>query len=363
MNRAVLRKHIESYKARANKDPKTFALELEERQERKTFYSSWTSARLSTMTAEEFLLFLAKLWAMRIWGNKEYVADKIIQDNGLEHLREALQRLLWGAEPVDSRWNWFRSSVKGMGPAMISELLCHVHPKECMLWNRRAYVAFRYLEIEDLPRYDYQLTGHRYEALSGHARSIARELENSGFANTDLLTVDYFLWQELQVEENLSKMHAKKGEPSQTSHLPEDSKANEFLHNDVRDKLADIGRWLGFTSSIEVTVAAGSKVDTIWEATIGNLGRVIYVFEVQTKGSIDSLIINLLKSLNNPAVQSVVAVSDGPQIQKIQSHASAVLGLQGKLKFWNYEEVLQVHESLSAVNERINKLGLVPEPF
>ena len=93
------------------------------------------------------------------------------------------------------------------------------------------------------------------------------------------------------------------------------------------------------------------------------MGRVIYVFEVQTKGSIDSLIVNLLKSLNNPAVQGVVAVSDKRQIKTITAHAQDVKDLRDKLKLWNYEEVLRVHESLEFVNESINTLGLVPEGF
>lgn len=95
---------------------------------------------------------------------------------------------------------------------------------------------------------------------------------------------------------------------------------DEFIHNEVRDKIAEIGTWLGFNSKIERKVAEGSKVDAIWEATIGNMGRVVYVFEVQTKGSIDSLIVNLLKSLNNPAVQGIVAVSDSKQLNKIKAH-------------------------------------------
>ena len=74
-------------------------------------------------------------------------------------------------------------------------------------------------------------------------------------------------------------------------------------------------------------VSAGSKVDAVWEATIGNMGRVIYVFEVQTKGSIDSLILNLLKSKKNAAVQGVVAVSDAKQLEKIRAHAEDVDGL------------------------------------
>ena len=104
-------------------------------------------------------------------------------------------------------------------------------------------------------------------------------------------------------------------------------------------------------------------MDTIWEATIGNMGRVIYVFEVQTKGSIDSLILNLLKSMNNPAVQGIVAVTDTAQIETIKKHAAGVSGLSAKLKYWDYKEVLQVHEALESVNEAINALGLVPQGF
>ena len=110
-------------------------------------------------------------------------------------------------------------------------------------------------------------------------------------------------------------------------------------------------------------MADGSKVDTVWEATIGNMGRVIYVFEVQTKGSLDSLILNLLKSLNNSAVQGVVAVSDKPQIEKIKKHVAGVQALADKLKYWDYEDVLKVHENLQQVNETINSLGLVPDGF
>jgi hypothetical protein len=137
----------------------------------------------------------------------------------------------------------------------------------------------------------------------------------------------------------------------------------KIIHDDIRDKLRDIGQWLGFTSKIEQKVSEGSKVDTVWEATIGNMGRVIYIFEVQTKGSIDSLILNLLKSLNNPAVQGVVAVSYQKQIETIKKHASDVKDLRDKLKYWDIEEISKVHESLAFVNESINTLGLVPQSF
>ncbi|MEJ2394082.1 MAG: hypothetical protein P8Z77_04745, partial [Candidatus Thiodiazotropha sp.] len=69
----------------------------------------------------------------------------------------------------------------------------------------------------------------------------------------------------------------------------------------------------------------------------------------------------LLKSVNNPAVQAVVAVSDAAQLKKIEKHAAGVQGLKDRLKLWDYLRVLQVHEALESVNEEINSLGLVPD--
>jgi hypothetical protein len=180
----------------------------------------------------------------------------------------------------------------------------------------------------------------------------------------NLLTADYFLWEELQVEENLSQIHKPKvAAPAAVPVEKVDALTSAFIHDEVRDKLVDIGRWLGLQADKERKIADGAKVDAIWEVTIGNMGRVIYVFEVQTKGSIDSLILNLLKSLNNPAVQGVVAVSDATQIEKIKAEAAGVAGLNDKLKYWNYTQVLEVHEALESVNEAINSLGLVPQAF
>ncbi|HFE32264.1 MAG TPA: hypothetical protein ENJ17_03015 [Gammaproteobacteria bacterium] len=316
------------------------------------------------MSEDEFYEYLARLWAMMIWGNKQYVVDKLIEDNGFDHLRNELAELVWGDVPLQERWDRFRTGIKGMGPAMMSEILCYVHPEQCMLWNRRAYVGMRYLGVENLPRYNYQLTGKRYVELSEEAKRIAEEMRARGIEDADLLTVDYFIWDELQVEENLSQIHKSDqtgGEPAAAEVT--DQAASEFIHNEIRDKLADVGKWLGFESKTEVKVADGSKVDTVWEATIGNMGRVIYVFEVQTKGSIDSLILNLLKALNNPAVQGVVAVSDAKQIETIKRHVAGVKDLREKLKYWDYTQVLQVHEALASVNESINSLGLVPQSF
>ena len=357
MDIQLLKKHIDNFVQ--STDRKT---NQEERKERINYYQSWTKERIISMTEDDVYDYISKLWAMLIWGNKHYVVDKIIANNGLEKFRDQLAHVIWSDSPIEERWDDFRENIKGMGSAMISEILCHVHPEQYILWNRRAYVGLNYLGVENLPRYDYQMTGKKYVELANTCQIIVDELRNTNIPDPTLLTVDYFIWEELQVEKNLTAIHRKKGE-KQSLDEPKESKVYKSIHNEVRDKLAEIGLWLGFDTYTEIKVADGSVVDTVWEATIGNMGRVIYVFEVQSRGSIDGLILNLLKAMNNPAVQGVVAVSDADQLEKIKKHAANVGDLHKKLRYWDSEEVLGVHESLEGVNSIINNLGLVPEGF
>ena len=60
---------------------------------------------------------------MVMWGNKRFVVDKLIADNGFEALKKHLAELLYGSPSFEKRWNTFLKEVKGMGPSTISELL------------------------------------------------------------------------------------------------------------------------------------------------------------------------------------------------------------------------------------------------
>jgi hypothetical protein len=112
-----------------------------------------------------------------------------------------------------------------------------------------------------------------------------------------------------------------------------------------------------------VKIAAGAVVDAVWEVKIGNMGKAIYVFEVQSSGSIDSLILNLLRAQSNAAVQAIVAVSSAEQIEKIKKELPENAIDRKKLKMWDFDEVAMVHESLSKAHASINKLALVPDGF
>jgi len=212
MNKNSLTKHISNYVEDSKKDKEKFAKDLKEREEIINFYQSFSEEKIASMMEDEIYQYLSKLWAMIIWGNKHYVVDKIIEDNGLENFKENLARLVWAPENIETRWDDFRKEIKGMSPAMNSQILCKTHPNDFMLWYRRAYVGLDYLEVENLPRYGYQLTGKLYNHLCGVCKEISEEIKRADFKDASLLAVDYFIWDQLQVADNLSKIYVKEKE-------------------------------------------------------------------------------------------------------------------------------------------------------
>ena len=329
-----------------------------ERRERKLYYQSFTKDKLLSMTEDEFLEYVSKLWSMLIWGNKKYVVDKLIADNGFTALKKQLAELLYGTNPIEKRWDLFLKSVKGMGPATISELLTYANPQEYVIFNKTTILCFGYLDIPDMPKYNYQYTGKKYMEVCTIAKEIAQELKKFGAENYDLLAVDYFLWDEI-----LPLAEKKSAEiPVSESKKPTTVSDSKSLHDEIKEKLVAIGELLGFDSRSEVKITAGAVVDAIWEAKIGNMGKAIYVFEVQSKGSIDSLILNLKKAQSNAAVQAVVAVADEGHLSKIIRESAGVID-EKSLRTWDSEDVLAVYDSLVRAHESINKLALVPESF
>lgn len=360
MNTQILAKHIKNYQQWIKSNAEEYQEIRKEYKERTSYYQKWTAERLRNASQEDLYEYFVKLWALRSWGNKEYVFNKLIEDNTLDGLRKSLANVLGGNDSLDKRWDSFRKKIKGVGPSIISELLCYIHPKAYAVWNTMSYNALNYLGVPDVPRHYYQLTGEKYLELCTICQKIAGAMKDAGFECSDLLYVNFFIWQELRNAETPEFSTSVRNEKYSEKATKEKA---EFIHNEIRDKLLAIGTWLGFAGKTEHKVADGARVDTAWEAQIGNMGRVVYVFEVQTKGSIDSLCMNLLKSLNNPAVQGIVAVSDKDQLEKIKKQAASVAALREKLKYWDYEEVLRVHDALELVNDSINSLKLVPESF
>lgn len=329
-----------------------------ERKERKAYYQSFTKDKLLAMSEDAFFEYISRLWSMLMWGNKKFVVDKLIADNGFDALKKHLAELLYGTAPIEKRWNEFLKSVKGVGPATISELLTYVNPKEYVIFNKILILCFNYLGIQDMPKYNYQYTGKKYAEVCAIAKEIARAMKSAGVEDCDLLAVDYFLWDEvLPLAEK-----KESGEPSPVPEKPKTSGDSKSLHEEIQDKLVAIGELLGFESRSEVKIADGAIVDAVWEAKIGNMGKAMYVFEVQSKGSIDSLILNLRRAQANAAVQAVVAVADDEQLAKIRRESAGVID-KNALRTWESDDVLTVYDFLTRAHESINKLKLVPDSF
>jgi len=100
MDKALLRKDIVAYHAKKKANPVEFNNDMRERNERAVYYQSWTAERLQHMSADEFAEYLSKLWAMSIWGNKQYVVDKVISENGLPNVLRHLSDLVWSTLPL-----------------------------------------------------------------------------------------------------------------------------------------------------------------------------------------------------------------------------------------------------------------------
>lgn len=361
MDNTKLQFSIAEFLKKAKSNAPYFDENWSERKERKEFYQSFTKQKLLAMTEDEFLEYISKLWSMLIWGNKKYIVDKLIADNGFTNLKKQLVDLLYNDTTIEKRWDAFLKNVKGLGPATISELLTYVNPQEYVIFNKTTILCYTYLGISDMPKYNYQYTGKKYVEVCGFAKQIAVEMENAGVDDTDLLAVDYFLWDEILP---LAEKQVPGNKPQSTPIVdkPASAKDTKSLHDEIKDKLVAIGELLGFESRAEVRITAGAVVDAVWEAKIGNMGKAIYVFEVQSKGSVDSLILNLKKAQNNAAVQAVVAVADEAQLAKIIKESKGVID-EKDLRTWDSEDVLAVYDALVRAHESINKLALVPESF
>ena len=359
MNTQKLNSAITEFTKNKNSNAAYYEENWAERKERRDYYQSFSRDKLIAMTEEAFLEYISKLWSMLIWGNKKYVVDKLIADNGFTSLKKQLADLLYSTSPIEKRWDVFLKSIKGMGPATISELLSYANPQEYVILNKTTILCYGYLDIPDMPKYNYQYTGKKYAEVCNIAKEIAEELQKAGAEEHDLLAVDYFMWDEI-----LPLAEKKTSGASVTPKVekPVTVTDSKSLHDEIKEKLVAIGELLGFDSRSEVKIATGAVVDAVWEAKIGNMGKAIYVFEVQSKGSIDSLILNLKKAQSNAAVQAVVAVADEAQLAKIISESAGVID-EKSLRTWDSEDVLSVYDSLVRAHESINKLALVPESF
>ncbi|HVO69960.1 MAG TPA: hypothetical protein VMT24_07945, partial [Aggregatilineaceae bacterium] len=168
----------------------------------------------------------------------------------------------------------------------------------------------------------------------------------------DLLDVDYFL------------QHVWRSESAEPSIEGMPGLNYDFDHNEVVGQLVAIGQWLGFQAEQERKIARGSQVDAIWQARIANLGVVTYVFEVQRRGSIDSLILNLQRAQNNPTVQRLIVVANPADIGRArQEIATLPESFRKSVGYMEAREVMRAARLIDELSGIIGALELVRSEF
>lgn len=162
MNEKLYLDTLKKYQKWAKENKKLVEQDFAERRAMCEDMQAYSKERLAKLTEEEFYDLIAPLWAMRIWGNKKYYIDNIVESNGMDLIREQLTELFWSKHSIEKRWDDFRSKIKGIGPAIMSELLNKFNPDEYILWNRKSLTAFLALGIEKVPKQNASLDGKRY---------------------------------------------------------------------------------------------------------------------------------------------------------------------------------------------------------
>lgn len=344
INQEHMSEALEMY--RGYQQSEQFLEEIKEREDRKKEFHALLEKPFSEDTFTEVM---RNLWAMRIWGNKEYAITQMLKNNG-PNLETQWSYLQSSNDDPSVKYEKFNNEIKNLGPSMVTELLCYLNPSEAGIWNSVARNSISWLGKNVDIANKYKISGDEYHRFNLFLKEIASILEQEGAKNVDMLTVDYFLW---EVKQSLI---TKKTRVDSTTIKSIDSKSR---HNEIRDKLAAIGGWLGFEVATEEKVAEGSRVDTLWRARIANLGSVTYIFEVQDKGSIDSLIVNLQQAQTNSTVQKLIVATDSEQIEKIGRRVETLPeSFRKAIKFWDIIDIDSTFDNLEAVNESIARLNL-----
>jgi len=347
-NKQKLNKALKMFKVYSKTD--SFLTDIQDRKERREFFLNFKKRK--RISEFDFSEIIKKLWAARFWGNKDYLINNILKKNDFKEISKEISYLYLNKGTPGDRYERFLNKIKGMGPSMVTELICHIDPKNAGIWNDKARKALAWLEAEDIPYDTYKITGKEYNKFNNFLKVISDDFKRKNYEDVDLLFVDYFLW---EVWERLAKNE-------KIVEIESSGEIKESTHNELRDKISEIGSWLGFEVETEKLVAARARVDVIWRAKIANLGTVSYVFEVQHRGSIDSLMVNLQKAQKSFTVQKLVIVSDLEQTEKIRKEIEDMPeNFRKAVVFWTLEDVQNTHQNLEQVTDSIAKLKLMEE--
>lgn len=269
--RQAIRAHIEGFKQYVQgQDAKEYLDEVATRT--KLFKQLLSPEHLPQLTEEEFSQVMMRLWALNFWRNKDYKIKQVLQDNGISRMRESLTDLLHGTGSIDTRYDRFRDNVKGLGPAMITEILATMFPDRYCIWNDKPRNVLPYLKMGNLIPKSVargQLEGSDYVHCIEVMKLVKDELKQNGVLavgpelTPGFLTVDLFMWYIWQTKEEEIKAQQEKV----PSGIEEVAPAGREIgsHEEAESILLQLGTLLGYDS---YTADAGKKIEVEMETEV-----------------------------------------------------------------------------------------------
>lgn len=260
-----LKSYIEKYKVRLKAE--LSGPWKKERKERIVLFRRLLGkGKIDTLTEKDVAEIIKSLWASRLWTNKDYLVSKVLNSNGLPRLKGEFKELLYGSEPIETRFDNFLSRIKGLGPSSVTEILVFVYPDKYCLWNDKPKNVLPFLGLKDLlpdKVYKYAINGKDYTKCNKALGLVKKELTKCGFKNIDFLDLDIFMWL-LFIEEvrKQPKLPITRAEKQKLSIDPA-----KLSHWDVMGILLELGNLLGY----DTYVADPSKRSGVLNQTLGKI--------------------------------------------------------------------------------------------
>lgn len=319
--------------------------DVKERQEKKEFIQqNLSEENLSDYAEGDLRELVRSLWAFQMWTNKDYIVDEMLKD-GLDALRKHFKTALHESSSVKAAFSELVGNVRMMGPAAASEILSSVYPDRCAIWNRKAKQALDQLSYSDETSMftGQTLSSDEYGEFNDVLLNMKASLEDQGHQVDDLLELDYFLYYILEEAP------------------PEEEEVEDFIHDEVRNLLRELGDGLGFDVDVEYQAAPGAQIDVRWSTKVANLGRIAYAFEVHRRGSRDSAILNLQKARNaDPSIQKLILVSTKEEIEKFKDEVDALGGEFPRfISYMVVDKAFEASDHLTRLKEILQEVGLM----
>lgn len=319
---------------------------IDERDSRiKRFRELLSPAKIDRLEEYEMKEILTSLWACHTWSNK----DKFFQifldanDNDIDKIRINLKELIHGNRPLRERYDNFRTNVKRVGSAIITEILAFYDPSRYGLWNDKVRKAAKLLNLSnELYSNKQQIDGEEYEHVVDELKQIKDKFEDKGLGSSYLDVDLFFMYYLSEYNVNVKRR---------------DIEDRGIEHDDIINMLLEIGNNLGFDVKSEEQIAKGSRIDVVWSARISILGSIKYLFKVHVGGSIDSLVLNLQKATSDHTVQKLVVVADKEMLQRVKDEVEPLpCDFKRRLVYMDVNDIIYIREMLENIRQRLSKV-------